>query len=95
MIAQSYLNELTAYTNAKIAKVVLNDTVEISSFLLKETAENVLTLEYLVPMGTVATVSKMELKSSTGAVVSSRTVNVPIVEDTIMRHAITVEEVSE
>ncbi|MCD9026059.1 ketopantoate hydroxymethyltransferase [Cohnella silvisoli] len=93
MIAQTYLNELTTYTNTKIAKVVLNDTVEITSFLLKSTTDNVLTIEYLVLMGTVATVTKMELKSSAGAVVSTRTVNVPIIEDTIMRHVITLEEV--
>lgn len=93
MIAASYLAELTSYTNTKVTKVVLNDSIEITSFLLKEASANVFTLEYLVAFGTITTVTKMELKSAAGSVVSTRTVNVPIVEDTIMRHVITVEEV--
>ncbi|MFC5703193.1 ketopantoate hydroxymethyltransferase [Cohnella faecalis] len=92
MITQSYLNEVAGYTNTKIAKVVLNGSIEITSFVIKATMDNVLTIEYLVPFGLVATVTKMELKSSAGMVISTRTVNVPIVEDTIMRHVISIEE---
>lgn len=93
MIAQSYLNELTGYTKTKIAKVVLNGSVEIADFLVKDVSANTLTLEYMVRVGSVPAVSKVELKGADGLVIGSKIVNVPIVEDTILRHVITVEEV--
>ncbi|MFD2329109.1 ketopantoate hydroxymethyltransferase [Cohnella sp. GCM10020058] len=92
MIEQTYLNELTNYTNTKIAKVVLNGTIVITSFLIKTVTVNTIAIEYMVAKGS-PTITKIELKSAADAVVSSRIVNVPIVEDTIMRHVISVEEV--
>ncbi len=94
MIASDYLNELTTYTNMKIAKVVLNDTLAITDWLIKSTEDNMLMIEYMVQNGSIETVTSVELRASDDSVISSRTVNVPILEDTILRHVITIEEVA-
>ncbi|GBF75759.1 hypothetical protein PA598K_04190 [Paenibacillus sp. 598K] len=94
MIQPSYLHEIAEYTGTRIAFIVLNETVVLSEFLVKEATANALVLEYLVPKGLVNEVSKVELKNSEQQVISTRSVKVPIVEDTIMRHVMTVEEVN-
>lgn len=94
MIQPSYLNEIAEYTGTRIAFIVLNETVVLSEFLVKEATANALVLEYLVPKGLVNEVLKVELKNSELQVISTRSVKVPIVEDTIMRHVVTVEEVN-
>jgi len=93
MITQSYLNELAAYTNNKITKVVLNGTVELSDFWIKEVDDSVVELEVIVYQGVVETVTLIEIKSVADEVIASKSVVLPIVEDTIIRQVITVKEV--
>lgn len=92
MIPTAYLTELAQYTNTKIAKVVLNSTYEISSFSIKRVTSSTIELEYIIPLGLVTEVKLIELKSSSGQVLSSNTVYVPITSDTIIKQTITVRE---
>lgn len=94
MIDQGYLVELTEYTDDKIAKVVLNSgAYEITSFDIKQVAANLLTMEYMVPVGSVSEITLIELKSPTGQLISSNNVFIPITTDTVIKQTIKVMEV--
>lgn len=93
MIVQNYLNELAQYTDEKVAKVVLNGGVyEITTFQVKQITDSTLLMEYMVPVGAVNEITLIELKSASGAVVSSNNVYIPVTSDTIIKHTITVKE---
>ncbi|BBI32056.1 ketopantoate hydroxymethyltransferase [Cohnella abietis] len=93
MIKQSYLHELAQYTKDKITKLVVNDVLEITDFNLKEVDANNVELEAVIPFGAMATVTKIELKGSMNDVIATKTVFLPIVEDTIIQQVITFVEV--
>jgi hypothetical protein len=94
MIDQAYLVELTEYTDDKIAKVVINNGAHvITSFEIKQTAANLLTMEYLVPASSVSEITIIELKSAANQLISSNNVFVPITTDTVIKQTIRVMEV--
>nr|WP_150959370.1 ketopantoate hydroxymethyltransferase [Aneurinibacillus sp. XH2] len=92
MITQEFLHDVAEYSNGRVAKVVINDTYEITNFEVKEVTDNVLALNYIVPAGSVSVVTKIELKDSSDKLISSNTVNVPITTDTMMIQSIEVKE---
>ncbi|MCM3040736.1 ketopantoate hydroxymethyltransferase [Paenibacillus motobuensis] len=94
MIASTFLSDIANYTNGKIAKVVLNDTVEIPSFTIKEVSGAMIAMQYIVPAALVTTVNKIELKDRDNNVISSNNVYVPIATDTLLLQNIQVKEVS-
>lgn len=92
MITSSLLNGVSGYVNGRIAKVVINGEFEITSFKVKEVTDNVVALNYIVPVAVVNVVSLIELKDSKNQVLTSNTVNIPIAADQMMLHTITVKE---
>ncbi|MEI7027912.1 ketopantoate hydroxymethyltransferase [Paenibacillus sp. y28] len=92
MITSTYLAELAGYTDQRIAKVLLNDSYEISDFSVKQQTGSTVDLEYLIPNGSVSEVTKIELRGASGDVISSSAVYVPITSDTIIRQILTVRE---
>lgn len=94
MIANSFLTGVANYTNSKIAKVVLNDTVEITNFVIKEVIDATVGLQYIVPASSVSLVTKIDLRDNVNNVISTNNVYVPITSDTLMLQTILVKEAS-
>ncbi|WP_068773464.1 ketopantoate hydroxymethyltransferase [Paenibacillus sp. FJAT-26967] len=92
MIEPAYLNELAEHTSAKVTKIVLNGTYEIEQLRVKTVSGGMLSLEYLVPFGSVDAVQTIEVEDSLHNKVSTNQVYVPITSDTIMRQTITIKE---
>lgn len=90
MIAASLLNELADYVDGKIAKVVINGSYEITEFEVKAVTDNVLALNYIVPVAEVSLITLVELKAANNTVLTSNPVNVPIAADHMMLQTITV-----
>ncbi|WP_410769570.1 ketopantoate hydroxymethyltransferase [Fontibacillus sp. BL9] len=93
MIASSFLNGVANYTNGKIAKVVLNDSIEITNFTIKEVTESTVGMQYIVPASLVSLITKIDLKDALNNLVSTNNVYVPIASDTLLLQTITVKEV--
>lgn len=93
MIPTSYLRDVAQYTSDRVAKVVLNDTYEITQFDSKAVADNELAIRYLVPFGSVAAITKVELRDAADNVISTNAVYVPITTDHLMLQTIEVKEV--
>lgn len=92
MITNRFLDEVAKFTDSKISKVVLNGSYEITSFTLKRAENNEVILNYIVPFGSVDTITLIELKGLDNSVISSNNVNVPVTADTMMVQTIAVKE---
>jgi len=93
MIEDRFLSDVAGFINSYITKVVLNESFEITSFLVKEVCGNLLYLEYLVPAASVSEVRLIQPQNALGNVVSTNEVYVPISSDTAIRQTIEVKEV--
>jgi hypothetical protein len=93
MIPTTYLTELATYTKDKIIKVVVNNTVEITSFYVRQVSDHTVELEYMITHGSVETALLIELKSAANVVISSNAVYIPITSDTIIKQKIKINEV--
>lgn len=91
MISSKFLTEIADYTEAKIAKVILNDTVEITDFTLKQVTESTIGMQYLIPSSQISLVTKIVLADASGQAISTNEVNVPIASDTLLLHTIQVK----
>jgi len=92
MITQTLLNSMATFVNGKVAKVVINGSYVITNFKVKEVSENVLALNYVVPVADVSLITTIDLKDASNTVLTSNQVNIPIVADHLMLQTITVKE---
>lgn len=94
MIKSTFLGDLANYTNSKIAKVVLNDTIEITGFTIKEVTASIIGMQYIVQSADVSLVTKIDLKDAANNVISTNNVYVPITSDTLLLQTVLIKEVS-
>lgn len=94
MIKAGLLHDVAEYVNGRVAKVVINGTYEITKFEIKKVTDNVLALNYIVPVANVSWITLVELKDASDRVLSSNAVNVPITTDHVMVQTIEVKEAS-
>lgn len=93
MINAQFLHDVAEYVDQRVAKVVLNETYEITEFEAKAVTDNVFALNYIVPVAEVSLITKIELKDDADNQITSDDVNVPITSDTLMLQTIEVKEV--
>ncbi|WP_110933991.1 ketopantoate hydroxymethyltransferase [Paenibacillus bouchesdurhonensis] len=89
----SFLNDVARFVDANISKVVLNDTVEITSFSVKEVTGSTVGMQYIVPAADVSLVTKIELKDANNNIKTTNNVYVPITTDTLLLHTVQAKEV--
>ncbi|MNW37321.1 hypothetical protein D3C74_143610 [compost metagenome] len=94
MITGTFLASLANYANGRITKVVLNDAIEITNFLVKEITESTIGMQFIVPVAEVSLVTKIDLKDNSDNVISTNNVNVPIASDTLLLQTLIIKEVS-
>lgn len=92
MITDRFLGSVADFVNTNVAKVVLNQDYEITTFSIKSVQDNLLTIEYMVPAASVSVVYLVQLKDATDRLISENQVYVPVPSDTIIRQTITVNE---
>lgn len=92
MIEQSFLSDIADYIDNRIHSVRLNDSVIFTKWTVKEAQDCCVSLEFMVPYGTVDSITKIEILDAESAVISTNNVNVPITSDTVILQAFEVEE---
>ncbi|MFB4326389.1 ketopantoate hydroxymethyltransferase [Priestia sp. BR_2] len=92
MIAAELLHDVAEYVNSRVAKVVINGTYTLTNFDVKAVTDNVLALNYIVPVAEVSLITLVELKDADDNVLTSDQVNVPIAADHLMLQTIEVKE---
>ena len=94
MINEQFLYDIAEYVDERVAKVVINESYEITEFEVKAVTNNVLALNYIVPASEVSLITKIELKDTENNQITANNVNVPITSDTLMLQTIEVKEVT-
>ncbi|MBJ6360886.1 ketopantoate hydroxymethyltransferase [Paenibacillus sp. GCM10012307] len=92
MINPSLLHDMAVILNARIAKVVLNGSYEITDFRVKQVTDSTVALNYFVPVSDVSLITRIELQDAAGIVLTSNDVHVPLAADQIMMQTVAVKE---
>ncbi|GAA0379004.1 ketopantoate hydroxymethyltransferase [Bacillus horti] len=92
MITVEFLQEVAAFVDRKIDRVVLNGTYEIDEFEIKNLTNETVVMQYMIPNGSVSTISLIELRDEDGGIISSNSVNIPVTADTLMLQSIEIGE---
>lgn len=91
-IQDSLLAGTANYVKDTIAKVLLNGTVVISNFVTKQVNNNTVELEYKVTSNDVNTITLLQLCKADDTILTSVSVYVPIVGETLVNHKIKISE---
>lgn len=90
-IQPQLLNDSADAVINAVASARINGSVSITT-LTKYTNSNVATIQYTVTEAQAATVTLLELLDTSGNVLTSSTVYIPVTDQAILTHEITVEE---
>jgi hypothetical protein len=91
-IQQALLNDAAAFVASDIAYVVLNNTIILNKFTLKQVAENMVTIEYEVTPNLTKLITSIKLMRSDSTTLTQAAVYVPVTQPIISKHLITVKE---
>jgi hypothetical protein len=93
-VDSSYFNEMATKFKTDMAKVVINDSIEISSFAVEDVSANVYELIFNVLASATTQIDSIKLKKGDNTLLLSDTVDIPITEDeVVIRHLVTISEV--
>lgn len=92
-IKQEMLNSIAEFTSSDIAKVRVNESLIIADFTIKESTQNIVTIEYQIALESgITEITKVELLDVVDNVLTSSLVYVPILESIILKHTIQIKE---
>lgn len=91
-LSDQLIQDVASFAASDIASVLINDTLSITTFETKAATNGVVTVEYIVPVGSVASITNVKLKKANGDILATSIVYVPVVEQVVMKHVITVKE---
>lgn len=91
-IQSAFVTDIASFAASDIASVLINDSVVITDFTLKQASGNSVTITYEVTSAQATEVTNVKLRNSSGAVLTSSTVYVPVSSAALMKHTILVKE---
>lgn len=92
-IKQEMLNSIAEFTSSDIAKVRVNESLIIADFTIKESTQNIVTIEYQIALESgITEITKVELLDVVDNVLTASLVYVPILESIILKHTIQIKE---
>lgn len=91
-VQQALLNDTAGFVASDIAGVLINDTIKVSSFTLKQVSGNVVTVEYSVRPDMTSLITDIKLVRADDAVLTQAAVYVPVTQTVVSKHTITVKE---
>lgn len=90
-ITADLLQDIATFVEGDVASAQVNGSIAISS-LNKSVSGNTLTVTYTVTPEQAAEVTQVALLDSSGTVLTSSTVYVPVTDDTVFKHTIPIAE---
>ena len=91
-IQQALLNDAANFVASDISHVVLNDSITISEFRLKQVSDNVASVAYTVDPSMTNLITNIKLMKADGTVLTQSAVYVPVTQTVLSKHMITVKE---
>ena len=91
-IQQALLNDTANFVSGDIASVLINDSVVITEFRLNQVSDNIVSIEYDVSPAMTTLITDIKLRKADDTVLTQSSVYVPVTQDIISKHIITVKE---
>lgn len=91
-IQPALLRDTANFVADDIAAVLINDTVKVSDFKLKQVDDNVASVEYAVTPDMTTLITNIKLLRADDTVLTQSAVYVPVTQTVISKHIITVKE---
>jgi hypothetical protein len=91
-VQNALLSDTAIFVADEIAYVLLNDTLRLSDFRVKQASENVVSVEYEVTSDMTNLITDIKLMNANDEVLTQASVYVPVAQTVISKHAITVKE---
>ena len=91
-IQQALLDDAATCVSTNIASVLINDSIKVSTFRLKQASENIVSVEYTVSPSMTNLITNIKLLREDDTVLTESTVYVPVTQDIVSKHTITVKE---
>lgn len=91
-IRPALLNDAASFVADDVAAVLLNDTIKVSDFRLKQVEDNVASLEYSVTPDMTNIITNIKLLRADDTVLTQSAVYVPVPQTVVSKHIITVKE---
>ena len=91
-INQSLLNDTATFISDDIRGVILNDSIEISEFKLKQVSDNVVSIQYAVTPEMTNLITSIKLTRDDGTILTQASVYVPVTQTIVNKHNITLRE---
>lgn len=90
MIENSFLVDLATFTVSDVAKVLINDTIYITNFIIKHAIGQTFELKNFVTYTQTTHITNLKLLRYDNSIISSNVVDVPISpsQDTVLRFVI-------
>lgn len=93
-IHDALLNDIAAFVSSGVASARVNGSIAITN-LAKSSDDNVAIITYTVTAAHTALVTQIELLNSSGEVLTTSPVYVPITDDTLFTHKLPIKEATE
>lgn len=91
-VENALLADAANFVAEDISAVLINDSVKIIDFNVKEASDNVVSVEYAVAPELVSTITNIKLLRSDDTVLTQSVVYVPVTQPIVSKHTITVKE---
>ena len=91
-IQPTLLNDTASFLADEVASVLVNDSIEITDFSLKQSSDNVTSIQYTIRPSMTNLVTDIKLRRADGTVLTQVSVYVPVSQDILSKHIITVKE---
>lgn len=91
-IQSALLNSTATCVAEDVAAVLINDTVKVSEFSVKQASDNVVSIEYRVNPSMTNLITDIKLLRADDTVLTQCAVYVPVTQSVVSKHIITVKE---
>jgi hypothetical protein len=91
-IQQQLMNDVANFVADDIAGVILNDSINVSEFRLKQSSDNIVSVEYVVRPEMTNLITDIKLIRADGSILTESAVYVPVTQTVVSKHTITVKE---
>lgn len=91
-VQQALLNDTATFVAEDIASVLLNNSITVSEFRLKQVSDNMVSIEYVVDPSVTSLITDIKLVRADGTVLTQSAVYVPVTQAVISKHIITIKE---
>ena len=91
-IQPSLLSHTANFVKDHISKILINDSIEVTEFKVREAVDNMVTIEYDVSSEMANLITDLKLFDSEGTLLTQSSVYVPVTETAVVKHTILVKE---